>query len=232
MTNKNEEKSELEIEKNIVEVTHKVEDFYHKNNKQIITVFAVIVILAAGYMGVKKFYLDPMEDDVQREMFMAQKYFDMDSFNLALKGNDQFKGFADLASEYGMSKGGNLANYYAGICYLRTGAYQEAIDALEGFDTDNKLVGPLATGAIGDAYAEMGELSKAAKHYIKAAKMSKNKLTSPVFYKKAGIVFEEAKEYADAIDAFSAIKKDYPESQEASDIDKYIARVSQLKESN
>jgi hypothetical protein len=58
------------------------------------------------------------------------------------------------------------------------------------------LVGPLAAGLLGDAYVESGDVEKGAKQYLKAARMNKNKATSPVFYKKAGIAFEELKKYA------------------------------------
>ncbi len=103
---------------------------------------------------------------------------------------------------------------------------------MEDFSTQNQLIAPLAEGAIGDAYVELGELNKGAKHYMKAARMSKNKLTSPVFLKKAGIVFEETQEYRDALDAYNTIKNDFSDTQEAQDIDKFIARVTTLKESN
>lgn len=229
MTDKKEH-NELEIEKTIAETTHKVEDFYHKNKKQITYALIALVVVIGGYVAYNKLYLEPMEAEAQKEIFRAQQYFEVDSFNLALKGNDKFKGFEDIAHEYSASKVGNLAHYYAGICLLRTDKFQEAIDQLEDFKSDNKLVAPLATGAIGDAYVELNDLDKGVKYYLKAAKMSKNKLTSPIFYKKAGLIYEEKKEYGDAIEVYSTIKKDFSESQEAQDIDKYIARATALKE--
>jgi tetratricopeptide (TPR) repeat protein len=229
MTHKN-ENNELDIDKTLAETTHKVEDFYHKNKKQITYVLIAVIVAVGGYIGYKKLVVDPMDVSAQNEIFKAQQYFDMDSFNLALKGNDAFKGFEAIADEYGASKAGNLAHYYAGICNLRIGQYQAAIDQLEDFDTDNKLVAPLATGAIGDAYVELGDLDKGAKYYVKAAKMSKNKLTSPIFYKKAGLVFEEKKEFGDAVDVYTTIKTDFSDAQEAKDIDKYISRATALKE--
>ena len=222
--------SELEIEKTLVETTHKVEDFYHKNKKQITYALIALVVIIGGYVAYNKLYVEPMEAEAQKEIFRAQQLFEIDSFNLALKGSDKFKGFEDIAHEYGASKVGNLAHYYAGICLLRTGKFQEALDQLEDFKSDNKLVAPLATGAIGDAYVELNDLDKGVKYYLKAAKMSKNDLTSPVFYKKAGMVYEEKKEYSDAVDAYTTIKKDFANSKEAQDIDKYIAKASALKE--
>lgn len=225
--------NDLDLDKTLVDTTHKVEDFYTKNKRNINTVLIALVVIVGGYIGFKKLYLEPQEAEAQREIFMAQKYFELDSFDLALKGSEGvFKGFTDIASEYGMTKAGNLAHYYAGICHLRKGEFQEAIDQLEDFSTSNELVAPLAEGAIGDAYVELGDLEKGAKYYTKAAKMNSNKLTSPIFLKKAGLVFEEQKEFDKAIDVYSTIKNDYAEAQEAQDIDKYIARATAMKEGN
>lgn len=222
----------LDLDAALANTTHKVEDFYTKNKKNINTGILVLVVAVAGYFGLKQFYFEPREQEAQVEIFKAQQMFDVDSFNMALKGNGTFKGFADIASEYSGTKAGNLAHYYAGICMLRTGDYAGAVDMLEGFSSDNALVGPLAAGLLGDAYVESGEIEKGAKQYLKAARMSKNKLTSPVFFKKAGIAFEELKNYSDAVEAYNSIKNDYPDAQEATDIDKYIARASSLKAEN
>jgi len=222
----------LDLDAALANTTHKVEDFYTKNKKNINTGILVLVVAVAGYFGLKQFYFEPREQEAQVEIFKAQQMFDVDSFNMALKGNGTFKGFADIASEYSGTKAGNLAHYYAGICMLRTGDYAGAVDMLEGFSSDNALVGPLAAGLLGDAYVESGDIEKGAKQYLKAARMSKNKLTSPVFFKKAGIAFEELKNYSDAVEAYNSIKNDYPDAQEAADIDKYIARASSLKAEN
>ncbi|MFN5883909.1 MAG: tetratricopeptide repeat protein [Bacteroidota bacterium] len=228
----NKETNNLDLDKTLVDTTHKVEDFYANNKKQINMAIIAVVVIIGGYVGYKKLIVEPMDIEAQKEIFMAQNYFEMDSFALALNGNEKFKGFEAIAEEYGASKAGNLAHYYAGICNLRTGQYESAIEHLEDFSTENLLIGPLAEGAIGDAYVELGDLDKGVNHYMKAARMSKNKLTSPVFLKKAGMVYEEKQSYVDALEAYQTIKKDFAESQEAQDIDKYIARATALKEGN
>ena len=220
----------LDLDAALANTTHKVEDFYSKNKKNINTAIIAVLAVVLGYFGIKKFYFEPREAEAQVEIFKAQQFFEVDSFALALKGSDKFKGFEAIADEYSGTKAGNLAHYYAGVCMVRTGNFEGAIEMLEGFSTDNPLIGPLATGLLGDAYVETGDVEKGAKLYVKAARMSKNKLTAPVFYKKAGVAFEELKSYDEAIDAYTAIKNDYTDVQEAADIDKYIARASALKE--
>lgn len=232
MTDKKQETNDLDLDKTIVETTHKVEDFYNNNKKAINYALIAIVGVIAVYFSFKQLYLKPLEDEAQTEIYRAQQYFEKDSFALAFAGNDKFKGFEAIVSDYGMSKAGNLANYYAGICQLRLGNFAEAVDYLNDFETSNTILNIMKNGALGDAYVEQGELSKGADHYVKAAKIHNNKTTSPIFLKKAGIVFEEMKEYADALEVYETIKKEYNESTEASDIEKYIARAQALKEGN
>lgn len=223
-------KDNLDLDAALANTTHKVEDFYSKNMKNINIALLAILVAVGGYFGVKKFYIEPKEQEAQVEIFKAQHYFEIDSFAIALKGNGQVKGFAEIAEDYSGTKAGNLAHYYAGVCMLRTGDFAGAIDMLEDFSTDNALIGPLAAGLLGDAYVENNEVEKGAKQYLKAARMSKNKATTPVFYKKAGVAFEELKNYDEAVDAYTNIKTDYADTQEGADIDKFIARATALKE--
>jgi tetratricopeptide (TPR) repeat protein len=215
----------LDLEATLAETTSKVESFYTNNKKQINYALIAVVAIIGGYLAFTQMYLKPLEAEAQREIFRAQMYFERDSFELAYNGNESFQGFSAIVDGYGLTKAGNLAKYYAGICCLRTGKFDEAIDYLKSFDTENELIAVLAKGALGDAYSEAGAYDKAADYYTKAARMSKNKVTAPMFLKKAGLVYEELGKFSKAADSYETIKNDFADSQEANDIDKYIARA-------
>ena len=221
-----EEKSQLNLDVKLEETTHKVEQFYHNNKQNIFRGLIGLVVLIGAYAGFKSFYLEPKEKEAQSAMFQAQNWFEKDSFAVALSGQGEAMGFEQIAENYGLTKAGNLAHYYAGVCCMKTGKFDAAVEHLESFSSDNALVGPIAAGLLGDAYVENGNLDKAGSQYMKAGNLNKNKITSPIFFKKAGMVFEETKEFKKAVDAYEKIKFDFTESQEASDIDKYIARAS------
>ncbi len=59
--------------------------------------------------------------------------------------------------------------------------------------------------------------------------MIKNKFTTPVFLKKAGLVYEELKQYGKAVEVYELIKKDFKDTQEGQEMDKYIARARTLE---
>jgi tetratricopeptide (TPR) repeat protein len=200
----------------------KTEQYIEENQKSLTIIVSVIAVIVAVYLGYKRFYLAPAEKEAQAEMYMAEKYFETDSFRLALMGDGSYLGFIDIIDEYGVTKSANLAHYYAGICYLRMGDYEGAIEELKKFDANDVMIATIALGAIGDAYIELGELKEGLSFYIKAADRKKNDFTTPVYLKKAGLVYEELGEFDKAVQMYESIEKDYPESQEAFDIDKYI----------
>jgi len=160
---------------------------------------------------------------------MAEIYFQQDSLSKALNGDGNYLGFLDVADQYGLTKAGNLASYYAGISYLRMGDFQSAIDFLKDFDGDDLVVEPLALGAIGDAYMELNETGKAIDYYFDAADASNNELTAPLFLMKAGRASEVEGDYRRALEAYKRIKAEFPRSFEGVQIDKYIS-LAEAKE--
>lgn len=202
----------------------KSEQFIEKNQKSLTIIIVAILVIVSIYFGYNRFYLAPMEDEARSQIFAAEYNFEKDSFKLALNGNDNDLGFIQIADKYSMTKTGNLAHYYAGICYRQLGEYQNAINYLKKFDAGDVLVTPVAYGAIGDCYVELNQLKEGAKYYEKAAGYSEDEFTAPIFLKKAGMVYEELKQNDKAIKLYTTIKEKYPKSQEAREIEKDIAR--------
>lgn len=213
----------------VQEVYSKTENFIDNNKKRLSIIVIAILAIVGGYLGYKKMVIAPMEIEAQSAMFMAEKYFEQDSLQLAINGDGQNYGFIDIAEEYSGTKSANLAHYYLGICYRNTGEYEYAIDELNSFSSDDIVISAVALGAIGDCYMELNDVEKAISYYEKASKHNENGLTSPVYLFKAGLAHEDLKDFAGAEAKYKSIKTDYPDSREAQTIDKYLARVEALK---
>lgn len=203
----------------------KTEQFIEENHKPITYIIGAIVLVVVVYLAFTRFYLHSREREAQSQMFMAENYFEKDSFNLAINGDGNYLGFLDIIDDYGMTKSANLAKYYTGISYLHLGQYEEAFDYLKKFKTKDLLLAPIAEGAKGDIKLEMGSPDEAFKHYLKAYKLNDNELTTPLYMMKAANLLESAEKYEDALTLYKEIKEKYPNSAEGQNIDKYIARV-------
>lgn len=214
---------------NLVEVEHALttaERFFETNSKVITIIFGSAVVIALLLMATHRFYSLPREAKAKEQMFAAEQYFEKDSFNLAINGDGNYPGFLDIIDTYGRTKAGKLARYYVGVSDLHLGKYQEAIDYLEGFKTDDLLLGPVALGATGDAYCELGNKEKAVKLYMEAAELNPNAFTSPIYYLKAGNLYEALGSKDKALAAYKVIKDKYAESSEGRSIDKNIAKLT------
>ena len=207
----------------VEEAFGKTEQFIEKYQQIILIVVGVIIVIVLGFFGFKRFYLGPKEKEAQSQMFMAEKYFEQDSLKRALNGDGQYLGFLAIIDEYGLTKSANLAHYYAGVCYLKLGQYDLALEQLNKFSSSDQLVGPMAKGAMGDANMELKQVEKAAGLYLDAAEMKKNEFTSPLFLMKSAMANEELGKYDKAVALYKRIKEEFPRSKEGREIDKYIS---------
>ena len=208
----------------------KTEDFVAKNQRIIIGVVGAIALLTVGYLAYQKFVAAPKEDDAANQMFVAQQDFEKatngvasDSlYKLALNGSEGKWGFVKIADEYSGTDAGNLANYYAGIAYLNTGKYAEAIDYLGKFKSDDLVISAMATGAIGDAYSQKNQPKEALEYYVKAAESNKNDFTTPRFLLKAGKTALALGNKEEALKYFTDIKDNFESTPEGATIDVLI----------
>ena len=223
-----EKKTQKQFE-NLEESLSRSEAFILENQKILTIIVAVLVVIVLGFFGFRKYYLQPKEKEAQEQIFPAQHYFQVDSLDKALYGDGNNLGFVDIAKSYSITKAGNLANYYAGICFLKKGNFVNAIKYLKKFSSDDKIIGPMAKGAIGDAYLETGNKAQAVIYYMEAANLTDNEFTSPMFLLKAGEVNTDMGNYDEAIKDYKRIQQHYFKSQEARNIEKYIAQAEALK---
>jgi tetratricopeptide (TPR) repeat protein len=224
-------KKQDKTEENIVKVEEALsntEKFIEKNQRLLSIIVGAIVVLVLIFFAFKKFYVAPRETEAQNQMFMAEKYFGMDSLDLALNGDGMYPGFLQILDNYRITKAANLARYYTGMIYLHKGEFENAIEYLKKYKGRDDIIGPMAKGGIGDAYLELNNQDKAVSYYMNAAEMKTNDFTSPMFFMKAGSTYELMGKYEDALKLYEKIKKEFPKSNEAREIDKYIARAKGL----
>ena len=222
MANKNKTEDQFA---QIEETLSKTEQFIEENQKSLMTIIGAIVGIVALFSVYQNFYIEPMEKEAQAEMYMAELYFQKDSFNLALNGDGQYLGFLDIADDYSSTNVGQLANYYAGLSYLHTADYDNAIEYLGDFSSDDIILSSLALGCMGDAYMELGDTDAALDAYADAVNNSANDFTAPRYMMKQAMIYTSIGDNNKALDLFKAIQSDYKTSREANGIEKYIARV-------
>ncbi|WP_251623565.1 tetratricopeptide repeat protein [Odoribacter lunatus] len=209
----------------IEDVLTRGEQFIENNQKMLVNAVIIILVIIGAFLGYNKFIKAPKIEEAANQIFGAQNYFEQDSFNLALNGDGNITGFLEIADNYGSTPSGNLAKYYSGLCFLYLGDYNQAINYLQKFSSDDFLMSNLAIANIGDAYMQLKEYKKAADYYAKAASSKLNDFSTPIFLMKNALAYEKANDYAAALKVYEKIESEFPNSPEARNIEKYITRA-------
>ncbi|MBI2966834.1 MAG: tetratricopeptide repeat protein [Bacteroidetes bacterium] len=207
------------------QVYGKTEKYIEDNKKSLTVIVVAIVIIVVLYFGYLKLWIGPQEEEARGQMFMAERWFEKDSLRLAVNGDGNFLGFKDIIDQYGATPSSNLAHYYLGISYLKQKEYENAIETLKGFDDDDEVLYSIANGAIGDAYTELNNPADALSYYLSAANDKKNNFTSPVYLMKAARTYEDLGKWKEAVNLYDRLKKEYSNTQEGRDAEKYMARA-------
>lgn len=211
---------------NVEEVLGKSEAFILKYKVQIMVAVAAVVVLVGGSMFYKAEISEPRAKEASEAIYQAQAYFATQDFEKALNGDEQGSmGLLQVIDEFSGTPTANIANAYAGLALAQTGRYEEAIPYLKAFDGSDKMVVPGVLSALGNCYANTGDLSAAVSKFIEAAKVADNNTISPYCLLQAGLIYEKQGKKDEALNVYTQIKEKYFASMQAKDIDKYINRV-------
>lgn len=219
----------MNIKESISSIQSSIKAYYEANTKrvQIIGLAAIAVIGASVYWF--QFYMPSQEKEAEVKFAKLWHYFKTDSLDVVLKGDkaNKIMSAVEIANKYGMTTKGKEASLMAGLAYLKKGEFQKALDYLNNFNGGDAILGPSTIAAKAACYSGLGELSKAADLYEKAAKLGDNEYTS-TYYQKAAIHYELTKDYSSALSCYETLESKYSSTREGQEAEKYIYRLKGL----
>lgn len=205
----------------------KAKDFWERNSKAISIVFVVVVLGIGGFFFYRNFIKLPKEQKATDALSKAEEYFRMDSVNLALKGDGQNAGFLKVISQYGSTDAGNLAHFYAGVCYIKIDDNQNAITQLKKFSTSSKPLKARVYKLLGDASADLGKFPDALDYYKKSAHTFEDDLnnSAEALFMAAYLADRVMKNPKEAIELYKELKEKFPLTAQGIDADNYLAQL-------
>lgn len=206
----------------IGEVYSKTEVFIEKN-KNTLLYAGIAFVLLVGAILFWNSRQTAKDTEGGNLIWKAEYWFEIDSLDLALRGNDEYYGFEYLADEYSSTPTGSLANFYLGSIYLKKGEYDLALTHYDESDPQDEVLSMMRLGGMGDANMELGNASEAAGLYEKAASSEDNEFFTPLYLFKAAVAHKESGNLAKAAELFNQVSDDYPNYQDAALAKKYAA---------
>jgi len=228
------ESTTQEVFDTLDETANKSEQWLEKNQKPVFISLGVVLFAILAFVAYTKLIKGPKEITAANELAYSKKHFfnaesattNIDSlYTIALNGVDGKYGLVTIAKKYSNTNAGNMANYMAGMAYLKMNDYQKAIDHLGKFSSDDDALALQAKGNIGDAFADINQPEDALDYYKKAANLKDNSFFTPMYLFKAGNTALELGKFDEALTMFERIKKEYPKADEAKKIDIFINRA-------
>ena len=230
------ESTTAEVFETLDSTASKTEEWVVKYQNIILTFIGIVAVGVLGYLGYQNYVIEPKTKEAISELNQAQFYFELavnsqDSDSLykrALNGGEGKYGFLDIIKNYEGTTAAKLATYSAGMAYLNIKDYQNAIAYLDQFNSDDVLLGALAKGAIGDAFAQMGQLEEAFDYYVTASNINNNMYSTPKFLYKAAMIGSKLGKDSQALTYLERIDKEFKESQEANMVAVQIAKLKSI----
>ena len=220
----NQDKAEVRQE-TIDATVSKAQEWLDKNKKNIYIVIGAIVVVALLALAFNKFIYQPKCAEAMEQAYPAELNFQQGEFELALNGDGNVLGFADIIDSYG-AKAGKASYLYAGICELQLGNFEEAVNYLKKYNGKEPVLAARAKACEGDAYVGLENYDAAVKCFEAAIAKGDNVLAA-TYCVKAGLAYEKLGNKEKALECYKMVQDRFPQSVEAYDIDRYISRLGE-----
>ncbi len=211
-------------------VIEALSQFWNKNKRAIsISVLAIVLVVCVNW-AYTKYLQQPKEAKANDALFKAEEYYRIDSLQKALNGDGFNLGFIKVIEKYSGTKAANLAYFYAGDCYLRSGEFAKAVENLKEFNTDAKQIQARAYKLLADAYSELNKNEEALEFYKKAAfHFTTDSYNAADYLFNAAQLAEKTGNTKEAIDLYNQLKEKFPNTQQSNDADKFLAKLGIYK---
>jgi TolA-binding protein len=193
------------------------------NRKLMSYVFSAIAVLIAVAWFVNN---NQRQSNERATTDLAKVYqiYDQGQYQLAVNGipQENIRGLQAIVDEYGSTKSGEIAKLYLANCYFNLGDMDKALKYFKDVDVNDKLLASSALSGIGACYEAKGNCDEAAGYFEQAASKFMTPIQAPDNLFKAASNYSVAGKKEKAADMLHRLKKEFPTSNYARDIDRYL----------
>lgn len=204
--------------------------FYEEKKKLIGYVALGVVILAVLLVA----YINNRNSNNEKAATALGKIFtfydaganDVKQYEIAINGMPErsVMGLKSIVDNYGSTNSGELAKLYLGNAYFATGKLDDAMKMFEDFSSNDPILQAAATAGEASCFESKGNYEQAASLYEKAAGLQT--IETPEYLQSSARCYGLKGDKPKALALCLRIKKEFPKSTQARDIDRYIAQYT------
>lgn len=207
----------------------RAEGFYERNRQLVIgagVALGVVIVLIAAYF----IYMNRQDAEARRLLGGIVAYYERGEYSQAVGGTPDRPGLREIADRYGRTNEGNLAKYYLADALFRLGQQDEALHYFERYRKGSDYLGASAYAGMAAIHEDQNDHTRAGDRYRDAARAYDNDVIAPIYLLNAARNYEQAGNFSRARQMYEAIRDEYPESQQAANVDIYLARLDALQQ--
>ena len=220
--------SKRELKEDALITTYvKVTSLYEENKR---TISIAVAVLALAVLAIVVFVKNRADNN---EKAIAQlgavfHYYDQGEFQTAIDGIPErnIAGLRSIVENFGNSATGDLARFYMANALFNMAKYDEAKKLFDEFSPINEMLIVSRLSGIGACAEALGNHKEAAENFEKAATKYAKDPNAAENLSNAARNYGEAGEKEKAIEIYKRIRKSYPTSPFARDVDRFIAQLS------
>jgi TolA-binding protein len=220
--------SKKEIKEDKLVTTYFEATTWYETNKKIVNgVLVGVVILAVVVVA----YMNNVNSNnvkANTELGKVLPYYDQGKYDLAISGNlqENIRGLQSIAEDYGSTKAGELAKFYLANSYFAQGDYEKALKYFLNVNVSDDMLTASALSGAASCYEAKNDCEKAASMFEKAAFKSVKDVNAAENMFHAARNYLTAGKKEKASELFKKVKKEFPTSILAREIDRWIAQAS------
>ncbi len=198
-----------------------------KNKRLISTLVTALVVIAVGTW----FYFNNRaaeNENALADLGKIMRYYDEGNFEQAINGipEENIRGLQSIVETYASTEGVELSKLYLANAYFALRQFEKALPYYEDADISNAALNAAAVAGAGACYEALGNSEKAAVLFEEAASTESEGILAPEYFKQSAQNYIAAGKRDKAIEILKKIKKDYPTSVPAREVDQLIAFAS------
>jgi TolA-binding protein len=205
----------------------KASEWYYANQRNAIV--AVVAILAiVGALWSYSYHVRSNNERASAELGKVYSLYDNGQYKEAIEGipQDTILGLKSLVENYDGTDAGEIAELYLANAYSMTNDYENALKHFESCSVSDARLKAAVIAGIASCNEIKKNYREAAEHYRKAASLSGISVATPEYLFNAANNFALCGEKETARELYNRLKKEFPQSQQARDIDRFLAAIA------